>query len=78
MTTEEIYEIFLSLGRKFTTDSRAISGGELFIALKGENFDGNQYALKALEAGAAYAIVNADSDAAASGDRRVIAVPDTL
>nr|MCR5003162.1 UDP-N-acetylmuramoyl-tripeptide--D-alanyl-D-alanine ligase [Bacteroidales bacterium] len=47
-------------------------------ALKGENFDGNQYALKALEAGAAYAIVNADSDAAASGDRRVIAVPDTL
>lgn len=78
MTTEEIYEIFLSLGRKFTTDSRTISGGELFIALKGENFDGNLYALKALEAGAAYAMVNADSEAATVGDKRIIVVPDTL
>ena len=60
------------------TDSRAIKGGELFFALKGENFDGNEYALAALEAGAAYAVVNSDSNAAASGDPRVIPVEDTL
>lgn len=58
-----------------STDSRSISGGELFFALKGENFDGNKFAPKALEAGAAYAVVSEDS--AISGDK-YIPVPDTL
>ena len=57
MELEQIYEIFLRCGGRLTTDSRKISGGELFLALKGENFDGNLYAMKALEAGAAYAVV---------------------
>ena len=63
-----------------TTDSRAIKGGELFFALKGENFDGNEYALKALEAGAAYAVVNKDSAVAAQAetDKRLFPVDDTL
>lgn len=63
-----------------TTDSRAIKGGELFFALKGENFDGNEYALKALEAGAAYAVVNRDSAVAAQAGEnpRLIPVKDTL
>jgi UDP-N-acetylmuramoyl-tripeptide--D-alanyl-D-alanine ligase len=61
-----------------TTDSRSIKGGELFFALKGENFDGNEYALKALEAGAAYAVVNKDSAVAATADERLIPVDDTL
>lgn len=62
-----------------TTDSRTLKGGELFFALKGENFDGNEYALKALEAGAAYAVVNADSSAVRnSDDSRLIKVEDTL
>ena len=63
-----------------TTDSRAIMGGELFFALKGENFDGNEYALKALEAGAAYAVVNKDSAVAvhAEEDKRLFLVDDTL
>ena len=50
----------------------------MFFGLKGENFDGNEYALKALGQGAKYAVVNADSAAASSGDERVIPVPDTL
>ncbi len=50
----------------------------MFFALKGENFDGNEYALKALEAGAAYAVVNKDSAAGASDDQRLIKVADTL
>ena len=63
-----------------TTDSRAIKGGELFFALKGENFDGNEYALKALEAGAAYAVVNKNSSvaSAAESDRRIFPVEDTF
>ena len=57
---EELYAKYLACGCKVTTDSRAIRGGEIFFALRGENFDGNNYALKALEAGAAWAVVNED------------------
>ncbi len=78
MSIEELYLKYKACGCRVATDSRAISGGEMFIALKGENFDGNEYALKALEAGAACAVVNDGSAAAASGDPRVIPVPDTF
>lgn len=61
-----------------STDSRSLKGGEMFFALKGENFDGNQYALKALEAGAAFAVIDRGSDAARSDDPRLIKVDDTL
>lgn len=80
MSIQQIYTIFKSCGGVVTTDSRAIKGGELFFALKGENFDGNEYALNALEAGAAYAVVNRDSSVAAlAGENpRLIPVEDTL
>ncbi len=77
MNIEELYSIFKRCTR-VTTDSRTIEGGELFIALKGENFDGNEYASKALEQGAGYAVVDAGSAASFSGDPRIIAVPSTL
>ena len=77
MDVQRLYSAFLECGR-VTTDSRAISGGEMFFGLKGENFDGNEYALKALEAGARYAVVDEGSTVAASGDARLIVVPDTL
>ena len=73
----EIYKKFKECGT-VTTDSRTLKGGEMFFALKGENFDGNEYALKALEAGAAYAVVNADSEVAKSDDPRLVKVEDTL
>ncbi len=74
-----LYDIFRKCGA-VTTDTRTLKGGELFFALKGENFDGNEYALKALEAGAAYAVVCRDSAAAslAESDGRIIPVDDTL
>lgn len=78
METNKLYRIFKSCSG-VTTDSRTLKGGELFFALKGENFDGNQYALKALEAGAAYAVVSSDSAVASeSGDERLIRVEDPL
>ena len=61
-----------------STDTRSLKGGEMFFALKGENFDGNEYALKALEAGAAYAVVNKDSSAGEYDDSRLVKVDDTL
>ena len=81
-----IYNKFKECG-VVTTDTRTLKGGEMFFALKGENFDGNEYALKALELGARYAVVNRGSkvgtdcaagllDADAAG--RLILVDDTL
>ena len=77
MTIPEIYKLFTSCNG-VTTDTRTLKGGEMFFALKGENFDGNEYAMKALETGAAYAVVNEDSAVAASDDARLLRVKDTL
>lgn len=65
MNIQELYNKFRECG-SVTTDSRAVKGGEMFFALKGENFDGNEYALKALDAGAAYAVVSECSEVAKS------------
>ena len=73
---KELYKKYCDCGYRVTTDSRAIKGGELFFALRGETFDGNAFALKALEAGAAWAVVNADADLPADG--RLIRVDDPL
>jgi UDP-N-acetylmuramoyl-tripeptide--D-alanyl-D-alanine ligase len=53
----ELYDLFLH-HRKVSTDSRQIDRGSLFFALKGDHFDGNNYAEEALEKGAAYAVVD--------------------
>lgn len=72
-----IYNKFKECG-VVTTDTRTLKGGEMFFALKGENFDGNEYAQKALELGARYAVVNKSSAAASSDDPRLVKVDDTL
>ena len=77
MQIMDIYSKFKQCG-SVNTDTRTLKDGQMFFALKGENFDGNEYALKALEAGAAYAVVNADSVAGQSDDPRLIKVEDTL
>ena len=60
-----------------TTDSRDCPEGSIFLALKGETFDGNKFALQALEKGCAYAIVD-DQSLMAAGDERLIVVDDCL
>lgn len=75
---ENLYRKYKECGGLVTTDSRAVRGGEMFFALRGENFDGNEYALKALEAGAKYAVVCEGTAAAASGVGGIVAVKDTL
>lgn len=78
MVIIDIYKKYKECAGRVTTDTRTLKGGEMFFALKGENFDGNEYALKALEVGAAYAVVNSSSEVAKSDDPRLIKVEDTL
>jgi UDP-N-acetylmuramoyl-tripeptide--D-alanyl-D-alanine ligase len=53
----ELYQIYTQYS-KVITDSRKIESGCIFFALKGPNFNGNQYADDALARGAAYAVVD--------------------
>lgn len=57
MKLEALHDIFLKCN-SVNTDTRTIEKGDLFFALKGDNFNGNTYALQALEKGAAYAIID--------------------
>ena len=58
-----------------TTDSRDCPAGSIFFALKGESFNGNQYAAAALDKGCAYAVID---EAQYALDDRYIVVPDVL
>ena len=73
---EELYKKYCDCGYRVTTDSRAIKGGEIFFALRGEFFDGNAFAVRALMSGAAWAVVNSDADL--PDDGRFIRVEDPL
>jgi UDP-N-acetylmuramoyl-tripeptide--D-alanyl-D-alanine ligase len=57
MNLEAIYRIFLD-HPQITIDSRKIENGSIFFALKGDHFNGNAFALTALDKGAAFAIVD--------------------
>ena len=61
---------------KIGSDSRQIEQGELFIALKGENFDGNQFLPEVFAKGALAAL--ASSDEVVAREMPVLLVPDTL
>ena len=65
-----------------TTDSRKITPGCVFVALKGEHFDGNQFVAQALELGAAYAITDAEQPLTCSQakdyNERIIRVDNSL
>jgi len=74
MEIKDLYNIFLQ-SAGVCTDTRTLKKNQLFFALKGENFDGNRFALQALEQGASYAVAGEDLQAE---DTRLIKVPDTL
>ena len=76
MNLSALYQIFLDC-QLVTTDSRNCPEGSLFIALKGESFNGNAFAGKALETGSAYAIID-EPEYAVEGDQRYILVDDCL
>ncbi len=57
MRMSALYDIFRS-STGVTTDSRTISEGTLFVALRGANFDGNRFAIDALHKGATAAVID--------------------
>jgi UDP-N-acetylmuramoyl-tripeptide--D-alanyl-D-alanine ligase len=62
----------------YSIDSRTVNAGDLFIALKGENFDGHDYVVAALEKGAVAAVVQRDRHIAGADPQRLLQVEDTL
>ena len=54
---ETIYQAYLACNG-VCTDSRACQEGNLFVCLKGENFDGNNFAEKAVEMGCKYVLTS--------------------
>ncbi len=78
MNINKLYALFEQCSG-VTTDSRKVATGNMFVALRGANFNGNLYAAMALEAGAAYAVVDSLSeDFPAQYRDRVVVVEDTL
>ena len=63
--------------RGVTYDSRGVSPGDLFVALRGENHDGHDYLAQALELGAAALLVEAAPEGLQSRGRAVVSVSDT-
>ena len=71
---EKLYSHFLSYPF-VCTDTRDIKQGAVFFALKGDNFNGNVFASQALQAGAAYAVIDEVNDV---DDDNFIKVDDVL
>ena len=75
MSIKELYEIFLK-SNGVATDSRQINNNCLFFALKGVNFNGNEFAKSAIDKGAMYAVV--DEKKYSLDDEKFIFVNDSL
>ncbi len=74
MTIHALYALFLK-HRSVETDTRKIKPGDIFFALKGPSFNGNQFALHALKEGAAFAVIDEEVDPT---DPRLVLVDDVL
>lgn len=74
MELDSFYKLFISQRLNYTTDSRKISRGCIFFALKGEHFNGNDFAMQALKEGASHAVV----DENVGNDLKLIKVDNVL
>jgi UDP-N-acetylmuramoyl-tripeptide--D-alanyl-D-alanine ligase len=74
MSIADLYSKFLMSG-KVSTDTRQITPGSIFFALKGDRFNANEFAAQALEKGASFAVID---DAAYRVDDRCIVVENVL
>lgn len=71
---QELYSLFLKFPIA-VTDTRAILPDSIFFALKGPNFNANEFAEKALESGSRFAVID---EAKYKKDNRFILVDDVL
>lgn len=77
MNTEQKYKLLglIESGSKVNTDTRKIAKGDIFFALKGPNFNGNNFAAEALKSGAIYSVVD---DPSLKNKENMIFVDNTL
>lgn len=75
MNIEQLYSIY-EQHRSVQTDTRKLKANDIFFALKGGNFNGNEFAAKALEMGAAFAVVD-EADYFTVPEKMML-VPDAL
>jgi len=61
MDINDLHNKFLDCNSIVDIDSRSITDGSIFFGIKGNNFDGNQFAEEALAKGAKFAVVDSDS-----------------
>lgn len=74
---DSLYEIYKRHPR-VQTDTRKLQEGDIYFALKGPNFNGNIFAIKALEGGAAFAIVDEAIPNSEKWDAKILQVQNTL
>lgn len=74
MTIDSLYATYLR-HPSVQTDTRKLKPGDLFFALKGPHFNGNLFATRSLEMGAAFSVVD---EAPEQHDERIILVDDVL
>lgn len=72
-----LYEQY-KLHPQVQTDTRKLKSGDLYFALKGPNFNGNNFAIAALENGAGFAIVDEPIENSAAFEDRILQVDDVL
>jgi len=75
MNTKALHQLFIKQQQNFTTDTRKITKGAIFFALKGDRFNANTFASKALELGAAYVVID---EATYQIENKTILVDDVL
>ena len=75
MNIQALYELYVQQKQKISTDTRKIESECLYFALKGDNFDGNAFAHKAIESGAFKAVID---DATYAIEGKTILVDDVL
>ena len=74
MEIKDLYKLYLQYP-SIKIDTRKLAKGDLFFALKGANFNGNNFAKAALDAGAAYVIVDEELN---FNDKKIIKTADVL
>jgi UDP-N-acetylmuramoyl-tripeptide--D-alanyl-D-alanine ligase len=77
MNTKKLHQLFIKNQLIINTDSRKKISNSIFFALKGENFDGNKYALQTLKDGASYAVID-NNTYYDSSNKQLILVKNTL
>lgn len=75
ISIEELYDFYVKSGQKISTDTRKLEKDSLFFALKGANFNANEFALKAIEGGCSLAVVDEEKYAVQSN---IVLVKDVL